>query len=117
MSKLKPLNQRFNSSNYILSKYWWIVIISGYCILFLTVRLNDITGLIINSDEARHLLRAQATLNGDIFIGLRDSLKQFYIWVVVVMLLYSNDAKEEVVHLNNFLFLIGSMGYSVQNKS
>jgi len=84
-------NKTQNNINLANPTVWWVVI-GSYCLIFLLLRLTNITDFMISSDEARHLLRAQATLHGDIFIGLRDSLKQFYIWVVALLLPFSSDA-------------------------
>src|SRR5262245_26708945 len=42
-------------------------------------------------DEARHILRSQMTIQGDLFIGMRESLKQLYIWLIAIFLNFSDN--------------------------
>ncbi len=66
---------------------WLYVIIALYTLIFLTIRLVNVTEFPLNIDERRHIIRAQLTIaEGDIFIGLRESLKQLYIWLVALAL-------------------------------
>jgi 4-amino-4-deoxy-L-arabinose transferase-like glycosyltransferase len=59
--------------------------------VFLITRLLNISSLNVNSDEIRHILRAQATLEGNLFIGMQESLKQFYIWLVAIGIYFFDD--------------------------
>ncbi len=66
---------------------WFYIIIALYILIFLTIRLINVTDFPLNVDERRHIIRAQLTIaEGDIFIGLRESLKQLYIWLVALAL-------------------------------
>lgn len=64
-----------------------LLTIAVFAVLFLLTRLINIDTFPSNSDEGRHVLRAYATVaHGDIFIGLRESLKQFHVWVLALIL-------------------------------
>lgn len=62
-----------------------------YIMVFIATRFVNIISVPPSIDEVRHILRAQSTANGDLFIGMRESLKQFYIWIIAVFLPLSRD--------------------------
>ncbi|MCB0209594.1 MAG: glycosyltransferase family 39 protein [Anaerolineae bacterium] len=61
---------------------WLFIVVGGYITVFLASRLVNLTHFPLFIDEVRHILRAQATLTGDFFIGMREAMKQLFIWLV-----------------------------------
>ncbi len=79
-----------NLSTRLNNRYTWLALIIA---LFWLTRLPNLTEQPIIVDEARHITRAHLTLTeGDWFIGLRESLKQFYVWVLALLLIPLSDA-------------------------
>jgi hypothetical protein len=75
-----------------LKPHWFYLAVLIYLLVFLAMRLTNLTEFPLNVDERRHIIRAQITVaEGDIFIGLRESLKQLYIWLLALMLPFMRD--------------------------
>ena len=58
-----------------------------YLLIFLAIRLTNLTDLPVTVDEWRHIIRSEVTLtDGDLFIGMREGFKQLYVWLVAAVL-------------------------------
>ncbi len=60
-------------------------------IIFVLSRFTNLLDLPVYSDEVLYLTRANATLEGDIFFSLRQSLKPIYVWLVAIFLPFSEQ--------------------------
>lgn len=78
-----------NPKNLRITWSFWLVI--AYIFLFLVVRLTNITSFPLFIDETTHIFLADATLDGDIFVGLRETHKQIYIWLTALAFQFFND--------------------------
>jgi|GEM_PF-2397288 len=62
-------------------RYWAVLI---YALAFFTSRLTNITSFPLYIDEVTHIFVAKLTVNGDFFIGLSETAKQLYVWLVAI---------------------------------
>lgn len=63
---------------------WPWIAVGGYLLVFFLLRLLNIMSFPLETDEIRHIVRARETLEGDLFIGLREGWKQTYIWLIAI---------------------------------
>lgn len=70
---------------------WGSITIATYILIFLAIRLINITAFPLHIDEVTHIFRAKATLTNDFFIGMRGGGKQTYIWLVALFFQFFDD--------------------------
>ena len=65
--------------------------IAAYILLFLITRLTNITDFPLFIDETTHIYLADITHSDDLLVGLRETHKQVFIWIVALFLPLFND--------------------------
>ena len=65
---------------------WWFVAAGIYSVVFLITRLTNIHTFPLYIDEITHIYVAKLTVNGNFFIGLSETAKQTYVWLVAIAL-------------------------------
>ena len=62
------------------------IFVVTYVLIFLAMRLTNLTLLPVFGDEVLHIIWVRATLTGDVLIALREGLRPVYIWLVAVLI-------------------------------
>lgn len=62
-----------------------------YALLFLIIRLTNITAFPLYIDEVTHIYVTGLTLDGQLFIGLSETAKQLYIWLAAISFQFFAD--------------------------
>ena len=70
---------------------WTSITIVTCVLIFLATRLVNLTSFPIFGDETSYIRYAQLTAKGDLFAGLRASLRLTHIWLIVVALRLFSD--------------------------
>jgi hypothetical protein len=84
------MKMKLNHTN--LTSRWLPIGTILYVLIFLAVRLTNLTLLPLLVDEGRHIARARVTFaGGNLFLGMRESMKQLYIWIVALFIPFFSD--------------------------
>ena len=67
------------------------IFILSYIVIFLLTRLINLYALPPFIDELFHVIWAQATVDGDLFVGLREGLRLTQIWGIVILAQFLTD--------------------------
>lgn len=62
----------------------WLLAAALYAAVFLITRLTNIRTFPLYIDETTHIFVAKLTENGDFFVGLSETAKQMYVWMVAL---------------------------------
>ncbi len=65
--------------------------VATYVLIFLATRLINLKSFPVFGDETSYILYARSTVNGDLFAGLRASLRLTHIWLIVISLQLFSD--------------------------